>query len=340
MKLILLSTPRYLAYCIAMLEKRQEKGLLVITHYFYHVQEYLDILNCSDEKQPFIEILDLCQEYCYIKKNYHRIKFRRNSLTKIKLLFNNYSIDTVITSDDGELYNQYALSLNKHGKNIYLEDGTGNYMKEKATLDFFKKPLFRTWRNQILFFKDFQFSSCLGVNPYINEIYLSYPDYATINYTKPTFSLSKEYFMYESLFINNILSFFKISKETLSKIDLIILLDFVASDKQRREQYMDTILDLCKKHFDKRIAIKRHPRDPHLYESIKTLGNTVFLPDVAFEFLIPLLSNTVIIGSASTATMLASMLNQQVFLVESGNDYPEIYNLFKEIGIENYENKK
>jgi hypothetical protein len=161
-----------------------------------------------------------------------------------------------------------------------------------------------------------------------------------MNYIKPTYSLSKDYFLYKSLFIDRVLSYFKISKETLSKIDLIVLLDFVASDKRRRERYVDTILDICKKHSGKKIAIKRHPRDPHSYEKINALDNTVFLPDIAFEFLAPFLSNIIIIGSASTATMLASMLNQKIFLVESGNDYPEIYNLFKKIGIENYEDKK
>ncbi|SFV65471.1 hypothetical protein MNB_SUP05-5-270 [hydrothermal vent metagenome] len=55
MKLFLLNAPRYLSYYIAMLEKNNEKGILIMISDYYYIKEYLEILTELKKKQPFVE---------------------------------------------------------------------------------------------------------------------------------------------------------------------------------------------------------------------------------------------------------------------------------------------
>jgi hypothetical protein len=342
MKLFLLNAPRYLPYYIAMLEDKKEQGILLITENLNLLDVYIKVLDECKNDLPFLEYQVLNEKYFKIPNNdFHKIKYRQQSLKKIKSLFEKYSIDTVVLSNDGLLYAQYALSLNKNGNNIYLEDGMYNYLKvnKKSSLasKFIQTPLHQ-WLYPKLYFKDWQSTQGIGNNSNITELYFSHPKHIYYKPTKPTKTLIKNYFIHQSVFITKLLQNFKLSTKSLIDLDFILLLEY-PENKQNYKKYIKEVLSLCQELSVKNltIALKKHPRDFNHYQKINNLTNTFFLPEIAFEFLLPFISKkTIILGGVSTSLMLANaLLDNSVFLTTSSNF--QNTHLMHKLGIKNYE---
>jgi hypothetical protein len=125
------------------------------------------------------------------------------------------------------------------------------------------------------------------------------------------------------------------SKDDLSDLGIILLLDFKKT-KQQQQQYIKKIYHFCKQH-DKKIGIKKHPRDFSDYTMIIKLPNTILLPPIAFETFLPFINNkTILLGNISTSLMLTkTLLNNQVFSVIPDNSLTSqyLYSLFKKIDI-------
>lgn len=345
MKLFLLNTPRYLVYYLAMLEKKQEKGILIFTGNFLLIKEYHDALIELGHLNPFIEIIILSENYYKVKKNdYHKIKHRRFGFKKIHTLFDKYPIDTVITSNDGLLFSQYALSLNCNKKNIYLEDGLLNYDYEnhhkKSLFSKLRSPL-QHWFYKKVYFKEWVPTGGSGDGVHINETYASYPEHITERIKKPVNHLSKTNLMYQSLFNHYLFKRINASEGNLKNLDIIVLLGH-RHEQLKYKNYQKEILLFCKKLEHKNIGIKKHPRDFENYDEINALDNTLFLPDIAMELLFPLLSKKVIIlGGFSTVLMLANFLGIAAYLlvpediIKQNKQYRHFDVLFKKLEIKN-----
>jgi hypothetical protein len=335
-----------------MLEKSGEKGILVIDNIVFDLmKEYLDILDKLADKLPFIKVLNFSLQYHKVKSN-NRKEFRITGLKKIKGLFDKYHVDTVITSNDIYFFAQYALSINKQGTNIFLEEGAGNYnninrKREKGSIHnkFIKSP-FQSWLYPKVYFKDWQRSPKHGANQYLNKFYFSHPEYVTIIDCNKSncLPLENNFFLYQNLFTDHLLDYFKLSDGFLAEIDIIILL---AHSDRHGEEYISAILNICNKNPNKRVVFKKHPTDFYNYKEIEKLSNTSFLPNIAFEFLMPYLLNTTILGDAATSLMLAKKSDMDVFMIKaSKNFYSEKNNwnkrlrftqkLFEKMGIDYY----
>jgi len=309
-----------------MLEKSEENGVLIIDNVVFDLmKEYLDILDKLADNLPFIEVLNFSLQYHKVKSN-NKKEFRINGLKKIKEIFDKYHIDTVITSNDIYFFAQYALSINKQGANIFLEEGAGNYnnidrKREKKSLHnkFIKSP-FQSWIYPKIYFKDWQRNPKHGANQYLNKFYFSYPEHVTITDCNKSncFPLVNNFFLYKNLFTDYLLDYFKLSDGFLGEIDIIILL---AHSDRHGDGYISTILNICNKNSDKRVAFKKHPTDFCNYKELEKLNNTSFLPNIAFEFLMPYLLNATILGDAATSLMLAKKSNMDVFMIKAGKGF-------------------
>ncbi len=344
MKLFLLNTPRYLNYYISMLEDNNERGILVVIGNMLFVKDYVELLKNLKESLPFVECIVLSARYHNIKNNdWHKIKHRKESLKRIKQLFNKYQITTVITSNDGLLFSQYAIYLNKNNENIYLEDGLLNYVPIN-----FKKPSIYSKLVQQkahkflypkLYFKDWRPLPGTGSNPWITKLYFSYPNLTHYPKNKETFRLSKKYLIKKNIFSVELLKKHNLAKKTLTDLDVIILFS-------EQENNNKVILESCQ-HLNKyniKIGIKTHPNDHNDYSDVKKLTNIFFLPEFAFEIMFPLLAKkTIIIGEASTTALMLAywLLDNKVFCFKPLDyKYNIFYKVFKKLAIAQIDNIK
>ncbi len=347
MKLFLLNAPRYLAYYIALLEKSNEKGILIITDNFNLLDIYHKTLLNLDNP-PFTKTIILSEKYFKVKNFYQKIKYRRFALNCIKDVFKQQAITEIITSNDGPLLHQYALWLNRNGKNTYLEDGMFNYLlsnKKHSWWGIYIRSPFNNWLYKKIYFKEWLPNLGVGNNPYTNEVHLTYPDYSIFNLNKPILSLSIQHFLYTSQFVVNILKKLNLSKTSLANIDYIILLDYHGKKQQaQQKEYQKKLLKICQNMNSKslNVALKTHPRDFSSYDKIKQLENVIFLPAIVFELFLPIINNkTIIIGGFSTSIMLANALSNfevktTVSTNFSNNNQAKI--LFEKLGIGNMDN--
>lgn len=349
MKLFLLNAPRYLAFYTAILEKSNKKGLLIITGNFHLIESYhATLLNLQNS--PFVEIIILSEKYFNIKNFYQKIKYRRLALACIRDIFKKYTINEVITSNDGPLFHQYALWLNRNGRNICLEDGMFNYLLSKKKHSWYSRKLkspFNNWAYKKIYFKEWLPNLGVGNNPYTSEVHLTYPKYSIHNLNKPLHSLSINQFLYQSPFVINILKKFNLSKTSLAGINYIILLDYHGRKQQKQQQkYHGKLLKICQKleKSGQNVALKAHPRDIASYDRIKQLKNVIFLPSIAFELFLPIINNaTIIMGGFSTSIMLANALsNFEVKTTVSTNfsNENQAKILFKKLGIDTFNDIK
>jgi len=345
MKLFLLNAPRYLSYYIAMLEKKNEQGVLIIACDFHFLDiHYTALVNL--QSNPFVEIIILSEKYFRIKHNfYKKFKYRNLALKTIEGVFKKHPISEVIASNDGPLFNQYAFYLNKSRKNIYLEDGMFNYLlshkKHSWYSDHVRIPL-HNWFYKKVYFKEWLPNLGVGNNPYTDELYFTYPDCIAYDLGKPLYQLSANQFLYQSQFIISLLNTFNLSQMSLESINYIILLDYHGrKQQQERKKYQKKLLKICQQ-FNKKglkIALKTHPRDFSCYDEIEQLDNVVFLPAIAFEFFLPFISDkTTILGGFSTSIMLANALSTfKVKTITSTNfsKSDDAKMLFARLGIDN-----
>ncbi|SFV65463.1 hypothetical protein MNB_SUP05-5-269 [hydrothermal vent metagenome] len=211
-----------------------------------------------------------------------------------------------------------------------------NYIKQnkkESILDRFIKTPLHTWLYPKIYFKEWQPTSGVGDNQYIDECYFSNPEHIIHNITKPTFKLEKDYFVYQSNFIKKLLTDIK---NNLLDLDVVLLLEY-PENKINHQKYIKKIIAICKKLSNKKIALKKHPRDFNTYDELINLKNTTFLPNIAFEFLLPFINkNTIILSGISTSLMLANtLLKNQTYLTTSANFQNS--NLMQKLGVKNYE---
>lgn len=347
MKLFLLNAPRYLAYYIALLEKSNEKGILIITDNFNLLDSYRETLLNLDNP-PFIKTIILSEKYFKVKNFYQKIKYRRFALNCIKDVFKQHAINEIITSNDGPLLHQYALWLNRDGKNTYLEDGMFNYLLGNKKHSWYGRYIrfpFNNWLYKKIYFKEWLPNLGVGNNPYTDKVYLTYPNYSAYNLNKPLYKLPINHFLHQSQFVVDMLKKFNLSKISLMNIDYIILLDYHGKKQQKQQKkYQEKLFNICQKlnKLDLNVALKTHPRDFANYDKIKRLNNVIFLPAIVFELFLPIISNkTIIMGGFSTSIMLANTLSD--FKVKtiistnfSNNNQAKI--LFEKLGIDNISN--
>ncbi len=336
-------------YYINWLEGNNAKGVLAITDNFHLLDVYLNILKDLDNS-PFKAIIILSEKYHQIKGNFYcKFKYRKYSLHRIKKLFLQYSINEVITSNDGPLLHQYALHLNSSGKNTYLEDGMFNYLQSNKQHSWWGRHIRSPLHNRLykrIYFKEWLPNLGVGNNPNTSELYLTHPEHSLYHPNMPVHKLQIQYFLQQNEFILTLLTSLKISNKTLANLNCILLLDYHGRKESKlRLAYQENLINLCQKLSKKNlnIGVKAHPRDSSDYSLIRNLSGVSFLPTIAFEFLLPFIKKeTVIIGGFSTSIMLAKALSySDVRFINSTNfsgDY-QAQELFKKLGIDNFNAK-
>ena len=303
---------------------------------------YIDSVS-EWEESPFKSVHVLPSR---VKGAVKKLKTRREAFGELKELISRLLPTEIYVGNDRRIEFQFAMhyleSLGFPGKGIYMDDGTFTYIgrKNKGLQDTIvdnavKKVFYGRWWRQ---------PPTVGASSWIDEAYVAFPEHVhNLIRSKKIHTLQADYFKSKEIkhLSAVLLKHFNLNIPDIESLDVIITLPH-SSVIEETVDYANIMEELVAElnRADKKVGVKYHPRQTGSDElGFQRFPQVKLIPSrIAFEVLLPVLKQTIIIGDVSSTLLTTKWLRPDLKVLSANTntnkDQAGFLDLFNKLGIE------